>query len=151
MSYDITFVPKTAGSTLEEIETFLDDYNGAEVAPDKVWMKKARAVSASLIAMNPELEGFDEGNMIELAVAEDGKGYAIDVSIFPGEVSITVPFWYPDDADDLFAEMWRYARLICEKLEMVAYDPQAGSLWQSEEDALAAADAYQELAGDLQE
>jgi hypothetical protein len=151
MSYDITFVPKTAGKTVEEIEGFLEDYDGAEVAPDKAWMKKARAVAASLIAMNPELEGLDEGTMIELAVAEDAKGFAIDVSMFPGEVTICAPFWYVDEAEELFSEMWRYARVICDKLEMVAYDSQAAVVWKSEDDALAGVDAYRDIASDSEE
>jgi hypothetical protein len=151
MSYDITFLPKTVGTTADEIEAFLEDYEGADGPPDKVWMKKARALATLLVAMNPEFEEFDEGTSIELDVAEDAKGFAIDVSIFPGEVTISVPYWYDEDADDLFKELWRYTRLIIEKLEMVAYDGQAGTLWQSEKDALASADAYQELATDVQE
>ena len=151
MSYDITFLPKTVGNNAEEVEAFLQDYDGAEGPPDKVWMKKARALATLLVAMNPEFEEFDEGTTIELATAEDAKGFTIDVSIFPGEVSICVPYWYDEDAEDLFNELWRYAKLITEKLEMLAYDGQTGGLWTSEEDAQAAADAYKELAADVQE
>jgi hypothetical protein len=151
MSYDITFLPKTVGTSAEEVEAFLEDYNGAEGPPDKVWMKKARAVAASIVAMNPELEEFDEGTSIELAAAEDAKGFAIDVSIFPGEVAICVPYWYGEDAEDLFREMWRYAKLIVEKLDMIAYDGQTGQLWQSEGDALAGIEIYQDMAADVQE
>jgi hypothetical protein len=151
MSYDIICLPKTAGATAEAIEAFLADYEGPEGPPDKAWMKKARAVATLLVAMNPEFEEFDEGTSIELDVAEDGKGFAIDVSIFPGEVTISVPYWYDEDADDLFNELWRYTRLVIDKLEMVAYDGQTGTLWQNEKDALAASDAYQDLAADVQE
>jgi hypothetical protein len=151
MSYDITFLPKTAGRTVEEVETFLEEYDGAEGPPDKAWMKKARAVAASLVAMNPELEEFDEGTSIELAVAEDAKGFAIDVSIYPGELAISVPYWYADEAEDLFHELWRYARLITERLEMVAYDGQTGSLWESQDDAMAGIDAYRDIAVDSEE
>jgi hypothetical protein len=150
MSYDVTFLPKSAGSTVEEIEAFLEDYDGADGPPDKAWMKKARAVAASLVAMNPEFEDFDEGNNIELLVGDDAKGFAIDVIFSPAEASIIVPYWY-DEADKLFREMWRYARLIIDKLDMVAYDGQTGRLWKSEQDALAGVDIYLDTVADLQE
>ncbi len=70
----------------------------------------------------PALELFEGERNRELS--DDASG--IQVSLFPGELSLTVPYWYSGpDAERLVGVLRRVASIIENESGLIAYDPQA--------------------------
>lgn len=126
MSYDLTFLPKTDDQTWDEA---LDASEQRVVASMRSGAPSAgydREVWARLVAATREelgdVEVFEGADSAE--VSHDS---GIQLSLYPHEAAITVPYWYEgEEADAVMARVFRLAEAVERETGLQGYDPQAG-------------------------
>ena len=129
MSFDIYFIPEPpAGVDLAE---FLDELEEkrAEEADDSAQSDRVSwdKVSAAVEPFFPDAEVFDDAECREIT---DASG--THVTMFPGEISISAPYWFTGaEADAKSFELQRLAAAIEKATGLIAYDPQSDALFFS--------------------
>jgi hypothetical protein len=74
---------------------------------------------------------------------ERGSQQGIQILLFDGEASISVPYWHDGaQAEDVFRRIWNYLRVINRESGYMAYDPQLGILLDLSQDFSAALHLY---------
>ncbi len=122
MSFDLYFVPKGIpwSEALDAIEQAAMSEETVEFTPDQLsqWERIVEGVAAAV----PGTERFDGDQVREL----NHHGTGMQLSAFPGEISLAVPYWHTDDDA---VEVTKLLRTVAEIVEretgLVAYDPQA--------------------------
>ena len=132
MSYDLYFIPAEVGSDVEAVEAYFER-EWDETTP------VAEELVAALLLVGPELERFefDDERLAEAgAIVEHESAMnrvelngsdrtGIQVTLFPDQASITVPFWHDAVmAVEVFEEVARYAAVLVEQGGYRIFDPQ---------------------------
>jgi hypothetical protein len=117
MSYDLMFVPKSDDQSWDEaLKAAEEDDNTGRPSPD-VW--------ANLLAAARQVLG-------EVSVSENGEWYELDheatgiqLSYYPREADITVPYWYSGErAKAIVNSIYRLAEAVEKATGFPGYDPQ---------------------------
>ena len=134
MSFDLYFLERRPGPSWEDALDALE--GGAEersFGPDDEsrWV----AVEAAFRSLIPAADVFVGDDHRELSDTETG----LQLSMFPGEISLSVPYWYEGDEAEQMTETLRgVARAVEEATGLVAFDPQANEPFLGGGDATAA-------------
>ncbi|MGB3411246.1 MAG: hypothetical protein WBA45_08600 [Microthrixaceae bacterium] len=135
MSFDLYFVPRPSDGrwdgVMDQLESGAAD--GGELTSQDLglWAQVVGAATAVI----PDAEEIGGGGYRQL---DDGVG--IQVSLFPGELSITTPYWYEgQDAERVVEKLRQVATAIESVTDLVAYDPQADAPFLGDGDTMAVA------------
>ena len=128
VSFDLYFVPRpTDGrwdSVMDELELAANDERGLTAEELDQWDRIAGAV----LDVVPDAEPFEGDRYRQL---DDGVG--MQLTMYPGELSVTTPYWFEgDDADRVVEKLRRVASAIESVTDLVAYDPQAEAAFLDE-------------------
>lgn len=86
-------------------------------ADRELWNRLVAAVSP--LGTDPDV--FDDGSMVELTLGEDG----MQLTMFPDEISLSVPYWYDGEAATAITErLRRIVEVVESETGLVAFDPQ---------------------------
>lgn len=138
MSYDLYFVPRAAGSDADAVNAFLEDADGKPTGPDET---SHNGLAAALQEQHPALERFEPDfeevarlhgvsveearrihDLVELNASEKT---GIQITLFPNQASITVPYWHTGSAAvSVFAKVRQYADVLTERGRFRIFDPQ---------------------------
>ena len=136
MSFDLYFLSKRADQSWEDALDALEDDAEADAPLSASDLELWRRLEGGLRAVLPELEVFEGERERELTDERTG----IQVSLFPGELSLSVPYWYSGpEADQLVDLLRRVASIIERESGLIAYDPQADAPFLGDGDASATA------------
>lgn len=103
-------------------------------------------IVAAVVVLVPEGEVFDNGRS---RTFDDGK--ALQLSMYPGEVSLTTPYWFEgDEAERIVERLRSIAAAIEDATGLIAYDPQAGAAFL-ESGANQAAETFDRVRGYMAE
>lgn len=127
MSFDVTFLPAPAdGDWDAAIDAQEARAEGESRPPTDADRARFAAVEAAVRSVLPDVTTFEGGSSRQL----DHEPSGIQVSTFtgdPGEIAVTVPYWYDEDrAAPIVEILRRLATAIEAATGLVAYDPQAG-------------------------
>jgi hypothetical protein len=118
MSFDLTFVRKSADQSWDEAFDAADDIETDGVPDARAWawiVRDAREILG-------EVELHEGGDYFEL----DHEPTGIQLSLYADEATITVPYWYSGaQARDIVHIVYRLAGVIEEHTEFSGYDEQA--------------------------
>ena len=122
VSFDLYFLSLRPGETWADAMARREE-SAAEQAPlDDADLACWDSVCARLAALLPDAEIFQGGAHRELS--DDVTG--IQVSLFHGELSLSVPYWYSgSEAQALIALLREVVLAIEAETGLTAYDPQA--------------------------
>ena len=122
VSFDLYFLSLRPGETWADVMARREE-SAAEQAPlDDADLACWDSVCARLAALLPDAETFQGGAHRELS--DDVTG--IQVSLFHGELSLSVPYWYSgSEAQALIALLREVVLAIQAETGLTAYDPQA--------------------------
>jgi hypothetical protein len=127
MSYDITFISKSAGQTWQEA---LDAHEARTIARQP-WHAPAAAatqsewkrLAARLLSVEPYMDQFETPHKLELTDLETG----LQVSLFEDEAAITIPYGRSaDSAQKVMKTARRMAQIIESETGLLGYDLQLG-------------------------
>lgn len=125
MSYDIYFVRRDPGQSFEEaLETTEEGYDSGDPGPlTEVELEQWERILPHARAILGEIEEFVSDSTRELSDPATG----VQLSILPGEISITVPYWRTDQDDVAVMEkVYAVARAVEAETGLEGYDPQLG-------------------------
>jgi hypothetical protein len=148
MSFDLLLVRMPAGASEEEIGDAAMAAAEAELPdtpPDPATEAQKRALADAMLATFPELHE-DEFDYPEIALSQgmterdarrryrwiqlnglwDGAG--IEIDLYDGWASMSMPFGRPEYAEADMAEMWRYLEVLVREGGFVVYDPQGANV-----------------------
>ena len=136
MSFDLYFVPPPDDddwdAVMDELEAAAESSRAFTADDLAVWERIKSGVT-------PLGSGWDETigeRFRELSSVSAG----MQVSMSPGEISLTVAYWHTgEEAKEIVSHLRRVAVTIEEATGLVAYDPQAGGPFVTSEDAATAA------------
>ena len=135
VSFDLYFLSLRPGETLRSALARQEEAAGAQAALDEADLARWDSVQAGVLALLPDAGIFQADAHRELS--DDATG--VQVSLFHGELSLTVPYWYNGpDAQRLVALMRRVVLAIEEATGLTAYDPQADAPFIGSGDGVAA-------------
>jgi hypothetical protein len=135
VSFDLYFLSLRPGETWADAMARREE-SAVEQAPlDDADLARWDSVRARLAALLPDAETFQGGAHRELS--DDATG--IQVSLFHGELSLSVPYWYSgSEAHALIALLREVVLEIEAETGLTAYDPQADAPFIGRGDAAAA-------------
>ncbi len=85
-------------------------------------------IAGAVLDVVPDAEMFEGDRYRQL---DDGVG--MQLTMYPGELSVTTPYWFEgDDADRVVEKLRRVASAIESVTDLVAYDPQAEAAFLDE-------------------
>lgn len=125
MSYDIYFIRRDPGQSFEDaLERTEDSYeSGAPGLLTSVELEQWERIVPHARAILGEIEEFTGESERELSHHATG----VQLSIFPGEISITVPYWHSDeDSVSVMEKVYALARAVEDETGLEGYDPQLG-------------------------
>ena len=123
MSYDIFFVRRDPGQSFEDaLERTEESYERGDPGPlTEVELEQWERILPHARRILGEIEEFEGDTNRELSHPETG----LQLSIFPGEISITVPYWHADDdAVAVMEKVYALARAVEDETGLEGYDPQ---------------------------
>ena len=151
MSFDVYFLNRPADDDWDSAMTALADADGQELILTSERLELWNNVANELRRLLPDAEVFESERVRELT--DEGSG--IQVSLFPGELVLSVPYWHSGDEADQMVELLRQlARAIEAASGLVAYDPQASAPFIGDGDATATSSfdlVHRSLAGPREE
>jgi hypothetical protein len=126
MSYDLILLHRGPGQSWDEV--LEADERLAMEGADRPFSSFARAraerIADRLQAHDPQLERFTTEHHIELT-RPDGAG--VQVSLFEGELAVTVAYWHTGRAARTMMELaWSYLAILEQETGWEIYDPQLG-------------------------
>jgi hypothetical protein len=136
MSYDFTMFNLEPNADLYETLSMRERAKGPRLF-NKETKQRSRAIVDLLIFKNPRLDWQPSamGNIESIHIDEGANGNGIQISLFPDEVGITVPYWHEGDAArEVFQQIWDYLGVVQQMTHYVIFDPQLGRLVELEED-----------------
>jgi hypothetical protein len=116
MSYDLTFLPKSADQSWEEALAAV----GPEPAglPDPQMWERLVAGARKVLG---EVDTFADHDHFELVHLSTG----IQLSYFAGAAGIEVPYWYRGtDAEAVVGKVYQLGRVVEDVTGLAGYDPQ---------------------------
>jgi hypothetical protein len=122
VSFDLSFVALGPGETFEDamdrLEALAADDSELAAADVALWQSVLERVRPLL----PDAEEFADKSHRELS--DDATG--IQLSIAPGELSLSIPYWYSGPEAEAMVERLRSVAVAVEAATgLTAYDPQA--------------------------
>ena len=122
MSFDLCFMRLEPGETWQDAMERLEEAAEEERALDDDELARWQAVRGSVQPLLAGAEEFSGESFRELS--HDATG--IQLRLSPGELSLTVPYWYSGpDAQELVARLRSVAAAVEHATGLTAYDPQA--------------------------
>lgn len=125
MSYDIFFVRRDPGQSFEDaLDSTEESYDRGDPGPlTEVELEQWERIVPHARAIFGEIEEFGDDSTRELSSSASG----IQLSLFPGEISITVAETPSDqDAVALMEKVYALASAIEAETGLEGYDPQLG-------------------------
>lgn len=121
MSFDLYFVPPPVdgrwAEVMDQVEQNALDQRDLTAEDLELWDRIVDAVTDVL----PDLEPSEGDRFRQL---DDGE--ALQLTMFPGELSITTPYWFDgEDAERVVQRLRRVAAAVEGATDLVTYDPQA--------------------------
>jgi len=140
VSFDLYFLERRPGQTWQDAFAALD--GGAEGrAFGEEEESRWRAVEAALRTVIPDADLFVGEDNRELSDEATG----LQLSMFVGEISLSVPYWYEGpEAERMTETLKAVARAVEEATGLVAFDPQADAPFLDGGDTTAAS-TFQEV------
>jgi hypothetical protein len=131
MSYDFMMFVLPTDMTVHEVLDAIEKNIDAPNFFDEKGKQLSRAIANTLRGKNPTLDWqpYTQANyeLIELNESGDEDLDGIQISIFPNEIGVTVPYWHEGErARQVFLKIWDYLKIIEEMTAYVIYDPQLG-------------------------
>ncbi len=121
MSFDLYFVRRPENGSWADAMAALAALAKAEPPATSADRDRWSRVERRLNDVVPGLDGYDGDRFRELTDEATG----LQVFFSPGEITLSVPFWYEgDDADRVMDLLRQVARSIEEETGLTAYDPQ---------------------------
>lgn len=122
MSFDLYFLSRRAGETWDDamgrLSELVDSDAPFRADEDELWER----LKAELQHYLPGHESSEDERYRELSHHATG----MQVAMSPGELVLSVPYWYDGDAADQVIELLRQIVAIIENASgLTAYDPQA--------------------------
>lgn len=135
MSFDLYFLSKGPDETWEDAVEALEE-NAADERPlAAADLELWRRLESKLHEVLPAAEVF-EGDR-NRALTDEASG--IEFSLFPGELSLSVPYWYDGpEAERLVGVLRQIAEIVEAESGLIAFDPQADAPFLEESDGDAA-------------
>ena len=122
MSFDLYFLSRRPDESWEDALGALEENAAAERPLEEGDLDLWRRLELKLRDVLPASEFFEGERNRELTDEATG----IQVSLFPGELSLSVPYWYSGpDAERLVDMLRRVATIVKAESGLTAYDPQA--------------------------
>jgi hypothetical protein len=122
MSFDLYFVSRHADQSWQDAVAALEENAETEGSLTDADLALWVRLEVALRDVLPASDSFHGDRSRELTDEATG----IQVSLYPGELSLSVPYWYSGpDAEDLIDLLRRIAGLIEDATGLTAYDPQA--------------------------
>lgn len=125
VSYDIYFIRRDPGQSFDDaLESTEESYaSGDPGLLTSVELEQWDRIVPHARAILGEIEEFTSESQRELS--HDATG--VQLSIFPGEISITVPYWHSDeDSVTVMEKVYALARAVEDETGLEGYDPQLG-------------------------
>ena len=117
MSFDLTFVRKSADQTWDEALEAMDDET--DRVPDAQWWARIVRDAREILG---DIDLHNGGDYFEL----DHEPTGIQLSLYADEAGITVPYWYTGpQAQEIVGKIYRLAAVIEKHTEFSGYDGQA--------------------------
>ncbi len=133
MSFDLHFLERRPGQTWQDAFDALEGAEGRAFAEEDE--SRWRAVEAAFRTVFPDADLFVGEDNRELSDEATG----LQLSMFVGEVSLSVPYWYEGpEAERMTETLKAVARAVEEATGLVAFDPQADEPFLDGSDATAA-------------
>ena len=143
MSYDVYCYRSSSNEpNAEEAQTVIQSEEHVTFRDDEEARKIKREIADALIRYNPRLEPFkidhhEVAKMMKISYEQaqaqwshielnppDGD-LATQLTVYWDHVSITIPYWYTGTkADEVFAQLSAYLRVIHDATGFFVYDPQ---------------------------
>lgn len=123
VSYDIYFVRRDPGQSFEDaLESTEESFAGGDPGPlTQVELEQWERILPHAKSILGEIEEFTGESKRELSHPATG----LQLSIFPGEISITVPYWQSDeDSVAVMEKVYGLARAVEDETGLEGYDPQ---------------------------
>jgi hypothetical protein len=121
MSFDLYFLRRPENGSWDDAVAALAALAKAEPPVTSADQERWSQVERRLSDVVPGLDGYDGDRFRELTDEATG----LQVFFSPGEITLSVPFWYEgEDADRVMDLLRRVARAIEEETGLTAYDPQ---------------------------
>jgi hypothetical protein len=122
VSFDLYFLSREQHQSWDDALAALEDSANDERPLAEADLALWRRLEAKVREVLPASEVFEGQRNRELS--DEGSG--IQVSFFPGELSLTVPYWHSGpEAERLIDILRRVASILEEESGLTAYDPQA--------------------------
>lgn len=122
MSFDLYFLAREAEQSWEDAMEALEENAETETPLDEETLATWEWVKAGLTSVLPNAEEFVSATNRELTHGATG----IQVSIFDGELCLSVPYWYTGpDAQRMVGILRAAAAAVEQATGLTAYDPQA--------------------------
>ena len=148
MSYDLyCYKSKIGRPDLGEAQTALEETDDANTDSNSSNFDLKEKLAKVLVDFNPKLERFifdynEIAKMQNITIEQARKTFqhieltkaegelAVQLTIYDGNVSITVPYWYSGEkAKAVFKEVSEYTKLIKQKAGYFVYDPQTENVY----------------------
>ncbi len=121
MSFDLYFLRRPENGSWDDAIAALAALAVAEPPVTSADRERWSQVERRLSHVVPGLDGYDGDRFRELTDEATG----LQVFFSPGDITLSVPYWYEgDDADRVMDLLRRVARAIEEETGLTAYDPQ---------------------------
>ncbi|WP_329475197.1 hypothetical protein OG555_26215 [Kribbella sp. NBC_01484] len=122
MSYDLYFLTRQPGQSWEDVMSQLEGDDSEDVPLDDEAVAAWDRVKAAVGPVLADASEFAVSTSRQLN--DDATG--IQISMVPGELSLTVPYWYTGpDAERIVGILHEVAAAIEQATGLTAYDPQA--------------------------
>ena len=128
MSFDLYFVERRNGETWAD----LMDRREASLDPDEMLNDDDANTWAKIVAAVSDVVDGTETHANESCYELDHHATGMQLSYFPGEIALTIPYWYDgDDAVAVEQQLREVAAAIEQTTGLTAYDPQADDAFLS--------------------
>lgn len=136
MSYDFTMFTLEPNADLHTTLSARERTNNP-ILFNKESKQLAQALANALRFKNPKMDwrpvAMANIELIEVDAGENGDG--IQISLFPNEAGLTVPYWHQGQkAHEVFLQIWDYLKTIQQLTNFAIYDPQLGRILHLEVD-----------------
>jgi hypothetical protein len=122
VSFDLYFVTLRAGETFQDAVDRLEESADEEAVLDAADLERWQSVLDRIRPLLPDADEFSGESHRELS--DDATG--MQLLLAPGELSLTIPYWYSGPEAQAMVDRLRAVALTVEAATgLTAYDPQA--------------------------
>ena len=139
MSYDFTMLKLNPNTTVREVLDAMEKSHNAPNLFDSEGRQRSRAIANTIRTKNPDMDWqpYAHANYELIEISESGEDNldGIQISIFPNEIGVSVPYWHEGEhARPVFLKIWDYLKIIQGITDYAIHDPQVGRIIQIDAD-----------------